>query len=122
MNKTDNQKELIKMYYRLMGDGNFLSILENISKEIGYGDEYARFVFASNWEEWEEDYFGEEGVCYYFDEPAVEEDIEFVLDYNTFYHYLEENSKEYLERHPNNAEQVNELLGKIKEKFKISLA
>ena len=117
--KTEEQRELIKVYYRVMGDGRFLTILEHISKEIGYGDEYARFVFANNWEEWEEDYFGEEGVCYYIDAPAVEEDVEFVLDYETFYHYLVEDSEDYLEKYPNNRVRVEEILGEIRKRFNI---
>lgn len=119
LTEKENHRELIKQFYWHMGDGDFLYILECISKEIGYGDEYCRFVFANNWEEWEEDYFGEEGVCYYFDEPAVKEDLQFVLDYDTFYRYLEEDCTTYLEKYPNNRGLVEELLGKIREKFNI---
>ena len=46
MGDSGNRRELIKVFYHVMGDGRFLTILEYISKEIGYGDEYARFVFA----------------------------------------------------------------------------
>ncbi|MEI2401547.1 ribonuclease toxin immunity protein CdiI [Niallia taxi] len=116
---SGNRRELIKVFYHVMGDGRFLTILEYISKEIGYGDEYARFVFANNWEEWEEDYFGKEGVCYYIDAPAVGEDVEFVLDYNTFYQYLEEDTAEYLEKYPYYRARVEELLAKIRERFNI---
>jgi len=60
---------------------------------------------------------GEKGVCYYIDAPAVEEDVQFVLDYDTFYQYLEEDCAEHLEKYPHNNARVEELLGKIKEKF-----
>lgn len=74
------QRQLIKFYYGHMGIGEFLTILEQYSKEWGYGDEYARYVFASYYEEWEEDYFGEEGIIYFIDYPAVDEDTKRFID------------------------------------------
>ena len=119
--EKEKQRELIRIFYYLMGDGAFIYILENVPKEMGYGDEYARFVFASNWQKWEEDYFGEEGVCYYFDEPAVDEDVQFVLDYDTFYKYLLEDCELYLEKYPNDRSRVEELLGETRGKFNIKV-
>ncbi|MCM3029646.1 ribonuclease toxin immunity protein CdiI [Niallia taxi] len=113
------EKKLIKYYYFLMGDGRFLNILHHYSIEWGYGDEYAWYVFASIYEDWEEDYFGTEGVRYYLDYPAVEKDIEITLDYETFYRYLLEDCEEYLQKRPKDREWVTEYLQMIKEKFKI---
>jgi len=49
----------------------------------------------------------------------VGEDVEFVLDYNTFYQYLEEDTAEYLEKYPYYRARVEELLAKIRERFNI---
>lgn len=40
MGDLERQKELIHIFYYLMGDEAFMYILENIPKEMGYGDEY----------------------------------------------------------------------------------
>ena len=115
------KRELIKLYYSHMGTGKFLRILHYYSIEWGYGDEYARYVFASYYEDWEEDYFGEEGIIYYIDYPAVEEDTEIILNYPTFYRYLKGDCEEYLRKRPEDREKVEEYLQKIKEKFNIEV-
>lgn len=102
-----------------MGDGKFLRILRSYAKGEGYGTEYARFVFADYYEEWEEDYFGKEGIAYYIDRPAVEEDEEIILDYSTFYSYLREECDSYLKNYPQDIPEVEEHLERIKERYNI---
>ena len=72
------------MYFRMKGD-DFISILENIADEKGYWDEFTWFVFARSYAEWEDEYFGEEGVCFYIASLSVKQDIESILNYNEFY-------------------------------------
>ncbi|MED3964958.1 ribonuclease toxin immunity protein CdiI [Bacillales bacterium AN1005] len=57
----------------------------------------------------------------YFDEPAVDEDVQFVLDYDTFYKYLLEDCELYLEKYPNDRIRVEELLGETRGKFNIKV-
>ncbi|MFP7470771.1 ribonuclease toxin immunity protein CdiI [Niallia taxi] len=115
----EEKRKLIRFYYAHMGIGRFLTILEQYSKGWGYGDEYARYVFASYYEDWEEDYFGEEGIAYYIDAPAADEDTEIILDYQTFYQYLKDDCEDYLQQRPEDREKVQEYLQKIKGKFNI---
>ncbi|MGG0738220.1 ribonuclease toxin immunity protein CdiI [Niallia taxi] len=115
----EEQRKLIRFYYAHMGIGQFLTILEQYSKGWGYGDEYARYVFASYYEEWEEDYFGKEGIAYYIDNPVVDEDAEVILDYQTFYQFLRDDCGLYLQGHPQDIKVVNDYLVKIKEKYNI---
>ncbi len=105
-----------------MGDSKFLRILESYANGEGYGTEYARFVFADYYEEWEEDYFGKEGIAYYIDRPAVEEDEEIILDYSTFFRYLKEDCARYLEKYPQDKSEVEAHLERIKERFSIQEA
>lgn len=49
----------------------------------------------------------------------MDEDVQFVLDYETFYKYLVEDCELYLEKYPNDRSRVEELVGEIREKFNI---
>lgn len=115
----DKKRELFIYYFKIMGDERFLRILEKYSNGEGYGIENVWCVFADDFEEWEDDYFGDEGIAFYFDYPAVKEDEEVILDYSTFYNYLEEFANGYLTRHPEQVKDVHHYLRKIKEKFSL---
>ncbi|MBO1625275.1 ribonuclease toxin immunity protein CdiI [Bacillus arachidis] len=115
----NKKKKLIKYFYQVMGDERFLEVLKGYSNGEGYGIEHVWCVFADDYEEWEDEYFGEEGIAYYFDYPAVEEDEEVILDYHTFYIYLKDACESYLDRHPNDEKQVKEYLEQIKDRFTI---
>nr|WP_250635494.1 ribonuclease toxin immunity protein CdiI [Bacillus subtilis] len=80
-----------------------------------------RCVFADDYEQWEEDYFGDEGIAFYFDYPTVKEDEEVILDYENFYKYLNEIVGQYVERHPDNKLEVEKYMETIKEKYNIKL-
>ncbi|WP_413365178.1 ribonuclease toxin immunity protein CdiI [Lysinibacillus sp. 3P01SB] len=114
-----NESKLMELYYFAIGDGNFLKALNRYCNRQGFGNEHIWCLFAGELEEWEEGYFGKEGVCYFFDYPAVEEDQTIVLDYPTFYNYLKEASAKYLLNHPNDKNEVEERLEKIKEMLHI---
>ncbi|UOQ50383.1 ribonuclease toxin immunity protein CdiI [Gracilibacillus caseinilyticus] len=105
----DKYRKLISYFYLHMGDGKFLRILRSYANGEGYGDEYARFVFADYYEEWEEDYFGKDRIAYYIDRPLVEKDEEITLDYSTLYRYLREDCDRYLEEYPQDKSEVEEL-------------
>ncbi|ETT30270.1 ribonuclease toxin immunity protein CdiI [Paenibacillus sp. FSL P4-0338] len=118
-NENISEKELIDLYYFSIGDGNFIKALEKYCNGQGFGNEHIWCLFASELEEWEEGYFGEDGVCYFFDRPAVDEDVTFVLDYSSFYVYLKEASKVYLLKHSDDKDVIESRLYAIKRKFKI---
>ncbi|OKP83023.1 hypothetical protein A3842_00695 [Paenibacillus sp. P3E] len=115
------EKELLDMYYRHLEGKYFLDALKNYCNGNGFGgSESVWCVFAGELDEWEEGYFGDAGVCYFFDYPAVEEDQTLVLDYLTFYQYLNEASKDYLIRNPIVTDEVEARLMEIKQKFNIA--
>lgn len=115
----EKKKALVKYYYQAMGDERFLKVLNKYANEQGYGIEHVWCTFANDFEPWEDDYFGETGIAYYFDYPAVEKDEIVILNYETFYRYLKEASIEYLERNSNNKEEVENLLKNIRERYNI---
>ncbi|MDQ0928541.1 hypothetical protein QFZ25_002601 [Bacillus atrophaeus] len=118
----DNKiKELINYFFKVMGDERFIQILEKFSNGEGYGIENVWCVFADDYEKWEEDYFGNEGIAFYFDYPAVKENEEVFLDYENFYKYLNEIVSEYLERHSENEPEVEKYMKGIKDRYEIKV-
>jgi hypothetical protein len=113
----DKKKTLVNYYFQVMGDERFLTILEKYANGEGYGIEHVWCVFADDYEEWEEDYFGDEGIAFYFDYPAVEEDEEVILDYQSLYLYLRDIVSAYLKRHPEDELKTEKYIEKIKERF-----
>jgi hypothetical protein len=113
------KKDLVMYYYEVMGDKRLPKILNRLAKGEGFGIENIWCVFAKDFEPWEDEYFGETGVAYYFDYPAVEKDKVVILDYETFYKYLEEVTLGYLERNIEDKENIINLLKVVKEKFVI---
>lgn len=114
MMQESKKEKLLKLYYSHIGDGYFIDALNNFCNRQGFGIEDIWCVFANEYESWEEDYFGENGVAFYFDYPAVEKDEVLTLDEKSFYKYLLEVSKDYLTRNPTDEQKVKKLLKKIK--------
>lgn len=111
----DNEKnrKMILNYYKTLGDNRFLTILDSYSKGEGYGVEAVWCVFAHEFKPWEEDYFGDAGVIYYFDYPIVSEEESVILDNEFFIQYLKEASAEYLNRHPDQLAIVEDYISRI---------
>lgn len=107
-------KELLNLYYWVIGDERFLSVLDKYSNCKGFGVENIWCCFANEYEEWEEDYFGESGVAYYFDYPAVEKDCTIILNNEEFYKYLFDACEEYIKKHEEEKAIIYEYLDKIK--------
>lgn len=102
-----------------MGDEKFLTVLNHYANGEDYGVENIWCVFADDYETWEDDYFGDTGIAYYFDYSAVEKDEIVILDYETFFKYLKEACVEYLECNPENKKEVEGYLIEIKKRFDI---
>lgn len=115
-------KEYVKYYYDLLDDSKFKKALLNYSQLRGYGViEDIWCCFANEYEEWEEDYFRESGIAFYFDYPAVKEDCYIILENKEFYQYLVEQCEEYINRRPNDKNEIEELLKIISNKLNLGL-
>lgn len=115
--ESNKEIELIRLYYSNLGDGYFLDALKNYSNGEGFGIGEIWCVFAEELQPWEDGYFGEHGVAYYFDYPAVEKDEVLVIDNNLFFRYLQEASNKFLERNPGCELVVNKSLLLIKNRL-----
>lgn len=118
--QESKKEELLKLYYSHIGDGYFLDALNNFSNRQGFGIEDIWCVFANEYEPWEEDYFGETGVAYYFDYPAIDKDEVLTLDKDSFYKYLLDASEDYLTRNLTDEQKVKKHLKIIKRKLHIT--
>ncbi len=108
------EKELIKRYYGMIRfNTKILSILNLYAegKCVGTDDTWCEF-FSSEIGD-----FKNAGVTYYFKHPLVAEDVEFSVDYKTFYKYLEEEVDAYLNENKTEGEKVKYLLDEIRSRY-----
>ena len=77
-------------------------------------NDYEGFCFSAEFKKGEEDYFGENKVCFTFSEPAVETDIEIVISYEEFYEIVSKYFKEYADSNPKESEEITSLLSVLK--------
>ncbi|HZG76702.1 MAG TPA: ribonuclease toxin immunity protein CdiI [Paenibacillus sp.] len=115
--ESNKETELIRMYYTNLGDGYFLDALQNYTEGKGFGLGEIWCVFAGELKPWEEGYFGEDGVAYYFDYPVVEKDEVLVVNNDVFFRYLQQACSAFVERNPIHEAEVNELLVAIKNRY-----
>lgn len=58
----------------------------------------------------DEEYFGEKGVVFYLDYPAVDNDCIVVLTYEEFLEVVKQRYKTYAKEHPETQKEINDLL------------
>jgi hypothetical protein len=111
------ERELVELYYDNLGEGYFFDALKNYSKGEGFGLGDIWCVFAEEIKTEEEGYFGETGVAYFFDYPAVEKNEVLVFNYDVFYSYLQEVSFKFIKVKPECEMEIKEYLLKIKTRY-----
>ena len=116
INIEDDSKinELLDLYYWLIGENRFFDILKKYTNCEGYGSEYCWCCFANQIYEWEEDYFGKNGVAYYFEYPVVDEDCTIIFSNEEFYKYLSIKCESYIDKFPDKSGDVLIYLRQIK--------
>ncbi|KPC72488.1 hypothetical protein ADL26_14100 [Thermoactinomyces vulgaris] len=116
----EEKVDVMRFYYRAIGDGKFLQALNEFRLGQGFGIGPVCCTFAMDYEPWEEGYFGDSGVNFSIHPPLVEIEENAIVDYETFYQYLKEASDNYLARNPHDKDKVKACLQEIKHKFDIS--
>lgn len=92
----------------------FIQALEEFEKGGGYGQEYVCCTFPSDYETWEEGYFGDWGVKISINYPAYKEDVIAIISNEEFLKYLIDESIKFINKFPNRKKEVNEYLEQIK--------
>lgn len=125
--KRDEKREYVKQFYgEIRFDENiglrskaFLKALKGyVDLKGNYIDETTALCFSHETSEGDSDYFAagiELRICW----PAVEEAVIIPLSYEEFYPMLCEECEKYLEERPEDRQQVQELLQKIKAALKV---
>ena len=113
------EKDLIELYYANLGQSYFLDAIKNYCNRQGFGIGAIWCLFANELQPWEEGYFGETGVAYFYEHPAVEKDEVLVVDYDDFFYYLQKASKDFIERNPSRENEIFQYLEKIKRTLKL---
>jgi hypothetical protein len=121
--KYDNNTILINEFYKILFEWRREKVLDVI---IGYSqlkgnavNEEMRCYFSNEFHINDEEYFGDTGVAFYFDYPAVDEDCIIILSNQEFYQVIKKKYMEYLKDSKMNEEEILKLLDEIKCKLSL---
>ncbi|MEK4718483.1 ribonuclease toxin immunity protein CdiI [Priestia sp. FSL W8-0524] len=112
--------ELMRLYYKIIGDGKFMEVIENFKNKQGFGIDPVCCIFANEYQPGEEGYFGETGVSFSIQPPMSEVEENAIVDENVFFQYLTEVGEDYLTRRPQDRTRVEVSLKELKEILNLS--
>lgn len=112
--------ELMRLYYKIIGDGKFMEAIENFKNKQGFGIDPVCCIFANEYQPGEEGYFGETGVNFSIQPPMAEGEENAIVDENIFFRYLTEAGEEYLTRQPQDQSEIAASLKELKEILNLS--
>lgn len=118
MNEIEYEITGIRDYYFFPHDNYLMKALNNYADGQGFGEEASACYFSTETVKGEEDYL-EDGVCYFFYQ-ATTQPKDIIISYDKFYGYLLYAVEKYLKKYPENKDEVENLLSKIRERFSIS--
>lgn len=84
-------------------------------------NDYMSCHFANEFTKNDEEYFGEEGIAFYLDYPAVDEDCIVILTYEEFFNITKTKFENYIGYNQDSKEKVQELLLCLKKSLKINI-
>ncbi|MBA4601980.1 ribonuclease toxin immunity protein CdiI [Thermoactinomyces mirandus] len=118
--ETVEEKELfIDCYFSLVGNYNFINCLNRFKNKKGFGIEDFGILFYYSFDEWDKYRCKENEVALIMDYPAAEEDTIGYMDFEQFYPYVYQRGQKYIQKHPEEKEEVSCLLKEIKESWGI---
>ncbi|QZN75204.1 MULTISPECIES: ribonuclease toxin immunity protein CdiI [unclassified Paenibacillus] len=83
----------------------------------GYGSGPLEVQFSSYHMPEEEEYIGDQKVCFIGEPPAYDEDVIAVMEHDEFYNYLMIYSEKYVEEHPEAKQEIYNLLDMVKKRL-----
>ncbi|MBU8683224.1 hypothetical protein CHCC20375_2849 [Bacillus licheniformis] len=117
MKQNNLTKEAVIDVLNLYVNGHkFLRHLEEFKNKEGERREYNGIIYSDEYEQDEEEYFGQNKVLFYSGDGDDDYDI---VSYDELYQYISAACNFYIERNPEKKELIEELLMKIKEKYDI---
>lgn len=105
----------MELYFLYLDEDKLVDALEDFSNSIGYGiSEFICCAFPSEYESWEEGYFGNKGVKFEVEPPAVDETKYEIVSNTDFIDFLDKLTHQYLVSYPMGESKIELLLNKIK--------
>ncbi|MEC0696341.1 ribonuclease toxin immunity protein CdiI [Bacillus atrophaeus] len=117
-NKNLKKQNVINVLVDLTLDYNFIETLQRFLVENVVRRDTLGVVYSDEYDPYEEEYFGEDKVLfyYYYGLDEIKEDI---VTHDELCNYLEVACDFYIKKHPNKNIEVKNLLEQIKEKYQI---
>ena len=84
-------------------------------------NDYMSCHFANEFLENDEEYFGEKGVAFYLDYPAVDEDCIVILTYEEFFEVVKQSYENYIRSNQNCKDEIQSLLICLRKNLKINI-
>ena len=120
----DGNEVLINNFYDILFDWRekkVIDVLKGYCEFKGNAiNEEMRCFFANEFPRNDEEYFGEEGVAFYFDSPAVIDDCVVILTYKDFFEVVKERYDNFIKNDKVNKDEIQSLLMCLKEKLEIN--
>lgn len=118
--KYEGNEELVEVYYDslfFLHETKVINVLQAYCKlEATAVNEELRCYFSVQFpDKNDEEYFGESGVAFYLDYPAVEEDDDciVVLTYDEFLKVVKKRYGDYIKKHPGKRNKILPLLDSL---------
>lgn len=111
-----NKEAVIDVLNIYVNGRNFLQHLEDFKSKEGERREYNGVIYSDEYEQDDEEYFGQNKVLFYSGDGDDDYDI---VNYDQLYQYLSAACEFYIGKNPEKKEIIEELLMKIKEKYNI---
>lgn len=116
MQISDDKEQYLKYYMESIHFKGDLQInaIKTMVQYKGQGNEYISCSFDPDDEDYQDGF-----VTLYFWQPAVEQDTMVFIDNRSFYKYLVEVSKRYMEKEPQVKEELEKYLYQLRTELKI---
>ena len=103
----------IRAVFNSISDNSFIKTISSLAEGIGFGVEYGACTLPADLDEFEIATRGTfDGV-----EFGLHNGDEIIVDYKTFYYYLNTACECYKKDFPNDREEIDEILEKVRAKF-----
>ncbi|WP_241503518.1 ribonuclease toxin immunity protein CdiI [Bacillus safensis] len=101
----------VVVFFNAITDDSFVNIVQHLSTGVGYGINDVDCTFPNDLEPGEEPFHG---VLFALHDDKV------IVDYQTFYYYLEQASNTYITEYPQDKKTISEVLRKVFEKYRLA--
>lgn len=114
IDKDFDNLNAMELYFLYLEENKFIDALKDFTKKKGYPvSEFICCGFPEEYESWEEGYFGNTGVKFEIEPPAVDEEKYLVVTKEEFVNFVSNLAKNYLLSNFSQQHIVNELIGEL---------